>query len=353
MGADRRLTLQTIADALGVSRTTVSNAYNRPDQLAPELRERILAKARELGYAGPDPAARRLRSGRPDAFGLLFTEDLRYALTDPAAALFLQGVADAADGAGMSLLLVTARAADAARQVRDAVVGAFCAYSLPDDHPAVLAVLERGVPLVVADEPRIAGASFLGIDDRAGARAVAAHVAGLGHRRIAIIADRLRPDDYRGPVDAERRRLASFAIWRERLEGIGDALAAAGVSIDDVPIEEREGNVIGLGCDAAEALLERDPRPTALVALTDQLALGALKACRRRGLRVPEDVSVTGFDDVPDAEEQGLTTVRQPLAEKGRVAGELLVEAVAGRPPREIRLPVELVVRASTGPPAG
>jgi DNA-binding LacI/PurR family transcriptional regulator len=103
-----RVTLQTIADALGVSRTTVSNAYNRPDQLATELRERILATARELGYSGPDPAARRLRSGRRDVVGLLFTEQLSYAFTDPAAVMLLQGIARATEAAGLALLLINA-----------------------------------------------------------------------------------------------------------------------------------------------------------------------------------------------------------------------------------------------------
>ena len=87
----RKVTLQTIAEQLGVSRTTVSNAYNRPDQLAPELRERVLATAAELGYSGPDPAARRLRSGGREAIGLLFTESLGYAFNDPGAVRFLQG----------------------------------------------------------------------------------------------------------------------------------------------------------------------------------------------------------------------------------------------------------------------
>ena len=99
-----RVTLKTIADAVGVSRTTVSNAYNRPDQLAPELRDRILNAARELGYAGPDPAARRLRSGRRDAVGLLLTEGLSGAFTDPAAIILLQGIARATEDAGLAML---------------------------------------------------------------------------------------------------------------------------------------------------------------------------------------------------------------------------------------------------------
>ena len=100
------MTLQTIADALGVSRTTVSNAYNRPDQLAPELRAKVLETARGLGYAGPDPAARRLRSGLRGAIGLMFSERLSYAFTDPGAVGFLQGLTEATEAKGYELLLL-------------------------------------------------------------------------------------------------------------------------------------------------------------------------------------------------------------------------------------------------------
>ena len=232
MGAGR-VTLQTIADALGVSRTTVSNAYNRPDQLAPELRERILARARELGYAGPDPAARRLRSGRRDAFGLLFTDDLGYAFTDPAAVLLLQGVARAVEDAGIALLVIPTGERCAPRElIRDAVVDGFCAYSFSDGHPALEAVLERRLPLVVVDEPRLAGHHFVGIDDRGGARELARHVAALGHRRVG---DPRRPPGRRRRSPASstgrRRAAATYRVTRDRLDGFAEGLAEAGIGL--------------------------------------------------------------------------------------------------------------------------
>ena len=153
-----RVTLKTIAEAVGVSRTTVSNAYNRPDQLAPELRERILGTARRYRYSGPDPAARRLRSGRRDAVGLLLNEGLSYAFSDPAAVMLLQGIARATEDAGLALLVVPERGSG----VQDAVVDAFCVYSLTGDHPNVAAAQERGVPLVVVDEPRLEGHAYVG-----------------------------------------------------------------------------------------------------------------------------------------------------------------------------------------------
>jgi DNA-binding LacI/PurR family transcriptional regulator len=314
-----RVTLKTIAETVGVSRTTVSNAYNRPDQLAPELRDRILATARELGYAGPDPAARRLRSGRRDAVGLLLTAGLSYAFTDPAAVLLLQGIARTTEAAGLGLLVIPERGTG----VRDAVVAAFCLYSMPSDHPNVSAARERGLPLVVVDGPHLDGHAFVGVDDRLGARLAVEHLLELGHRRFALLTER--------PLH-----------HLERLGGYRDALEAAGIAWESVPRHELGG---------AREALAADPRPTALIAATDQLALGALEAAHEAGLRVPEDVSVVGFDDIPAARwaRPGLTTVRQPLLEKGEIAGRLLA---GGASDREVILPVELVRRGSTAPPA-
>jgi DNA-binding LacI/PurR family transcriptional regulator len=352
--ADRRVTLQTIADAVGVSRTTVSNAYNRPDQLAPSLRELILSRARDLGYGGPDPAARRLRSGRRDTIGLLFTEQLGYAFTDPAAVLLLQGIARATEAAGSSLLLIPARECGTPRDLlRDAVVDGFCLYSLSDGHPAIATVVERGLPSVVVDEPRTAGLSFVGIDDRAGARAVARHLIELGHRRFGVILDRVIGDGVSGFVDASRLAGGTYRVTRDRMAGYADALTAAGVALDGVPVVEAATNARDEGAAGARRLLDRDPGLTAILAMTDQLALGALEVLRERGAAVPGAVSLVGFDDIPEAATASppLTTVRQPLARKGEEAGRLLVAPPAR--PAEVLLDVELVARGSTGPHPG
>ncbi|HWM08782.1 MAG TPA: LacI family DNA-binding transcriptional regulator [Solirubrobacteraceae bacterium] len=337
-----RVTLKTIADALGVSRTTVSNAYNRPDQLAPELRDRILGTARELGYAGPDPAARRLRSGRRDTVGLLVTEGLSYTFTDPASVLLLQGIARATEDAGLSLLVVPERAG-----IADAVVDAFCLYSLPAGHPNVPAAQERGVPLVVVDEPRLEGHAFVGVEDRRGAELAAEHLLALGHRRFALLADPTRFDGYTGPLTGDREASVATVTFAERLAGYRGALVAAGIDWASVPRFELAANLPEHGLLGARMALATEPRPTALIAGTDQLALGAIEAAREAGLRVPEDLSVVGFDDVPGAawSQPALTTVRQPLLYKGELAGRMLA---GGDAPREVILPVELVVRGST-----
>ncbi|MEA2135701.1 MAG: hypothetical protein QOC68_3610 [Solirubrobacteraceae bacterium] len=346
-----RVTLQTLADALGISRTTASNAFNRPDQLNPALRERVLALAAELGYAGPDPAGRALRSGRAGSIGVLLTERLSYAFGDPAAVSTLRGLAIEAEQAGISLALLPVPLSGgeaAAGAVNSALVDACFVYALPEGHPSVERVLERRIPVVIADTPHVPGVPFVSIDDRAGARAAAQHLVDLGHRRLAVASLRLREDDRTGFVDPDHRDLASYRVTRERLRGYADAITAAGIDWDAVPVYEGRPNSRALGAEAVSALLALDPRPTAVLAMSDEIALGAVDGARAAGLAVPGQLSIVGFDDAPAATQRGLTTIRQPLVDKGRAAGRMLLEAIGGGMPADVALPTELVVRGST-----
>lgn len=350
----KRATLQTIADQLKVSRTTISNAYSRPDQLNPALRQKIFAAARELGYAGPDAAARSLRRGRSGSLGLIFTETLSYAVTDPVSLLFLRGLAEASESSGINLLLIPTPMdhGDGAAAVLDAVVDGFVVYSVAEDDARLQAALERRLPTVIVDQPRRGRAAFVEIADRPGARAVAEHLLALGHRRFAVVSFPLSEDGYEGPAGPERQAAATFPISRARLEGYADALRAAGLRWEEVPVQETALNTRASGEAAAAILLDRHPRPTAILAFSDLLATGVLRAAASRGLRVPDALSITGYDDIPEAAltRPPLTTVRQPLLEKGHVAGRLMLEGWPEDDPPAILLPTELVVRASTGP---
>ncbi len=349
-----RVTLQTIADKLGLSRTTISNAYSRPDQLNPALRQKILATAKEIGYSGPHAAARSLRRGRSGSIGVVFTESLVYAVTDAAALLFLRGIAEASEPSGTALLLLPAphgrRAGPTA--VLDAVVDGFLVYSVAEDDARMQAVLDRHLPTVMIDQPPRPQAGFVGIDDRAGGRAAAEHLLALGHRRFAVVTFPLVEDDYSGPVSLERQAAATFPISAARLAGYADALRAVGFAWEDVPVYETPLNLVASGEIAAGILLDRVPRPTAILAFSDLLAIGALRAAETRGLRVPQDLSVAGFDDSPGAAtaQPPLTTVRQPLLDKGLVACRMILEGWPQGHPPSVLLPTELIVRASTGP---
>jgi DNA-binding LacI/PurR family transcriptional regulator len=352
-----RLTLLTLAQDLGVSRATVSNAYNRPDQLSPALRTRILARAAELGFAGPDPMAAGLRRGRVGAVGVLVDEGLSHAFSDPTTVLLLDGLARELQVDGLGLLLHAGRAEGGAlRPIRDAAVDAWVVLSLPDGHPAVSAVQARGRPVVVLDQPSLPDVPIVGIDDAAGAEAAVRHLLDLGHRRLAVLAMPLQAGGRGGPADLRRQREAGYAVMRRRLAGAAAAVAEAGLAWDEVPVVESSTHDPEAGARAIAGLLVGPDAPTAVFACSDQLALGVLRAARGAGLRVPEQLSVVGFDDSPAARaaEPPLTTVAQPLRERGQEVGSLVRVLLAGddAAPRA-RHPVRLVVRESTAPVLG
>lgn len=191
-----RVTVRTIADALGISVSTVSNAYNRPDQLSSTLRAQILSKADELGYAGPDAAARALRSGRAEAVGVVLTERLSYAFSDPYAIGFLTGLCEVVEQRHISIVLmplsldgdeldVTA--------VRHAKVDALTTFGLSQTHPAVMVAKARGIRLVLSDANSDPDSRWVAIDDVAGGRLLGRHLASLGHQNVAVVVDTTRP----------------------------------------------------------------------------------------------------------------------------------------------------------------
>jgi DNA-binding LacI/PurR family transcriptional regulator len=353
----RRATLASLAAELKVSRTTISNAFNRPDQLSAGLRERVLATAKRLGYLGPDPVARSLRTRKAGAVGLVMAEPLTYSFSDPAARDFVAGVAQSCEELGQGLLLVAVgpsrSVADGTSAVLAAGVDGFVVYSVSDDDPYLEVVLQRHLPVVVVDQPKdILGAHRVGIDDRAAMRQLADYIIGLGHREIGLLSMRLGRDRRQGGVDRERLESATFHVQRERIHGLRDAMAAAGLDPDSLTVVESYEHLPTSGGGAAKVALGANPRITALMCTADVLALSALDYLRAHGIYAPGQMTVTGFDGVAEAISRGLTTVAQSSLQKGRRAGELLHS-----PPRsgllvtEV-LDTELIRGRTAGPPA-
>jgi DNA-binding LacI/PurR family transcriptional regulator len=346
MARHRKPTLRDVAAAAGVSLGTASNAFSKPDLLSAAMRERVLSEARRLGYAGPDPAARRLRTGRAGALGLIFTDRLPFAFDDEAAVLFLRGVASTLERAGPGLLLIptSPTRAEGASVVRAAAVDGFIVYSTPTGDPRLEAALERGLPVITVDEPREVPTPFVGIDDRAGGRLAARHLVELGHERIAIVGfPEYAHDDESLPFDATRERLAGYR------EGLGAAWDPDRVVI--APSNRHE-----FARELAGALLAAESPPTAVLAMSDVLAAGTIRGAADHGIEVPSALSVVGFDDVPSAalHEPPLTTVAQPTERKGEIAAQALLDALERETrPKATRtlLPIELVVRGTTASP--
>jgi DNA-binding LacI/PurR family transcriptional regulator len=301
-----------------------------------------------------------LKRQRTDVVGVLYSNPLSYAFDDPAAVSFLSGLSAVTEGADLGLLLVPAAGPAAGKRdpqaAARAAVDGFVIYSMSDREPLLAAALDRRLPVVVVDQPLKEGVPFVGIDDEAAARTAAEHLIRLGHERFAVVSFALSPDVRDGMADPARQERAAFRVSRLRLRGYRAALEDAGLPWHGVPVYECPGSSKEYGRRAAEALLSPEHRPTAILATSDQLALGAIERMTQQRMSVPEDVSVVGFDDVPAAAsaDPPLTTVHQDHAEKGLLAGRMLVSQLCGEDgPGAGPLATSLVVRGSTSPPRG
>ena len=351
-----RVTLQTVADAVGVSRMTVSNAFSRPDQLSPALRERVLAAAADLGYHGPDPAARALARGSAGAVGVVLTESLSEAFLDPVAAAFFGALAEDLAPTGLAVSLIPANSIGERSAARDLALDAALIYACAGDADAVTWLQRRNLPIISVDrEPEPTGASIR-LDEREGGRLAAQHLIDLGHSDIAVftmhplVADPAWANDPRGLLDNY--------VADERLRGALEAMDAAGLPLRVFHVKDNQDRYVVPG---AAALAVDPKRPAAVVCFSDTMAAALSAAAQSAGLSVPDDLSIVGYDDsrLASAVTPPLTTVRQDFVAKGRAAARALVgaiEAVRGGatlplPAEDVIVPVELVVRGSTAAP--
>ena len=338
-------TLRQVAEAAGVSVMTASYVYSRPERVAPGTADKVRAAADRLGYPGPHPGARSLRRGRAGSLGVVIGERLTYAFDDPQAARLLAGVAEvcAAEGVGLTLVPTTGTASDVQR-VADAVVDGFVVWTTSDDDPVLDAVAARGLPAVVQAGPHRAGLPVVGIDDRSAAAAIG---------RLAF-AGAARPVVLSFPVNRQRDRTlltgapdpsVTNAVTRHRWNGYLDAWRAAGGDPAGLRIAVCQANATGLGEAFAAELFGGEDPPDAIAAMSDELALGALRAAAAAGLEVPGAVAVTGWDDTDAAAPAGLSTVRQSLRDQGERCARIALglAATVQDPPAW-----EVVERAST-----
>jgi DNA-binding LacI/PurR family transcriptional regulator len=336
-----KVTLQSIADEVGVSRMTVSNAFSRPDQLSADLRARILEAADRLGYVGPDPAARALARGRVGSVGLLLNGALSEAFEDQVSAEFVASVADGLVQRGLALTVLTPPKSEDFVPARDVAIDGALVYTCEPRSAGVEWLSRRALPVVAVDQDLGDHVPGILVDDRGGARLGAQHLLDQGHRRIGILALGLRRD---GGALAESDSYPS----RERLAGWTETLAGAGIEPTVVlaPYEPHDGAL-----DAARELLD-DASITGVLCFSDVFAHAVVQAAERLGRRVPDDLSVVGYDDSPLASTSRptLTTVRQDITAKGHLAAAMLADVLDGVPVQSQLLPAELVVRDSTGP---
>jgi DNA-binding LacI/PurR family transcriptional regulator len=313
-----RPTLRQVADAAGVSVMTASYVYSRPERVAPGTAAKVRAAADMLGYPGPHPGARSLRRGRAGSLGVILGERLTYAFDDPQAARFLAGVAEicAAAGVGLTLVPITGAASDVQR-VAEAVVDGFVVWTTSDDDPVLDAVAASGLPAVVHAGPRRPGLPVVGIDDRAAAAAIG-RLAFAGAERPVVLSFPVNRDRAQVMLAGPPGPAVTYPVTRHRWDGFLDAWREAGGVPAGLRVAACPANATACGEAVADQVFRGDDPPDAIAAMSDELALGALRAAARAGRAVPGAVAITGWDDSDTAAPAGLTTLRQSLRDQGK-----------------------------------
>lgn len=331
-------TLEDVARRAGVSTATVSKVLSNTPYFTPATREKVMQAVRELGYV-PNLAARALAAGKTRIVAVVFPYVYDAIFTDPLIMLILQGIEAESTQHGYNLLLSTPRLSPHARDesyvqlIQSGYVDGIIAI---DNHPSISAVepaQKRGIPAVaIGYHP---SQYYVRSADQSGGFQLMQHVLDLGHRQIGIISV---PEEMHLSI-------------HHRVIGLRKAAELSGLDFDAIP--EMDGDFsTPSGAACAAQLLTDYPDLTALVCLNDRMALGAIQQAREMGRRVPHDLTVVGYDDIPSAAvfSPALTTIDQQAPELGRVAARMLFDVLAGNEPTPVEVPTQLVIRQSSAP---
>lgn len=340
-----RSTIAEVARLAGVSKTTVSFAFNAPARISPATRAKIMRIAEEIGYVA-DPVARTLARRRIGSLGLLLPQSVAEVFKNPYLGELLQGIGEVCQRKDLAVSLLPPVAGTVSQAIRAAMVDALVLLGIGLERGIGRLLGHRRMPFVTIDGEPVAGVPNVGIDDEGAAFALMEHVLGLGHRRVEIFGLHSVPhtlSDAGGSRTGERRLMG----FRRALSAHGLRPGRNGVRAHTV-----EGS-IRASSGLARRILDVERPPTAIVCMSDVAALGVYDACRHLGLAIPGDLSVAGFDDLPLASllTPALTTMRQPGIEKGRRAAELAVMLLGGSRTASVTLGATLVVRSSTAGP--
>jgi LacI family transcriptional regulator len=334
------LTLEEIAKRAGVSRSTVSRVVNNHPSVSDQVRERVWSVIEETGYQ-PHAAARSLVTRRTRTIGAIIPHAVMTLFIDPFFPLLLSGITETCNDHGYYLMLSLFNGPATEeelyrRQVHSGHLDGVIVASTRIDDPLIPTLLDDNVPCILVGRHPDSRAGYVDFDNVAASRMAVEHLIRVGHRRIATVT---------GPL--------SMASGQDRLAGYCQALEAHRIPVEEALIVEGDYTEGG-GAMGMQRLLSASP--TAVFAASDTMALGALKALREANLRVPQDVALVGFDDIPVAAalEPALTTVRQPIERLGSMAAELLLNLLenppdAQAPAHRIVLPAKLIVRDSCG----
>jgi DNA-binding LacI/PurR family transcriptional regulator len=343
----RRTRIADVAREAGVSKTAVSFAFNSPERLNAVTAAKIREVADALGYRS-QPAARMHVGRNTMTIGLLTPQVLSVVFGNPFFAELCAGVAAQTDQAGYGLLFVSPLHGSLVRAIGHATVDGFVAVGLSEDHPEVEQIRRAGLPMVLVDGAALPEHASVESNDEVGARSAARHLLALGHRDFVVIG--IEPPSMPGLFEYSAGPTESVA-WR-RLTGYRQGLELGGVKLRDDHIVVAPATFDG-GVATFRRIWEDGLRPTAILAMSDAMAIGVMWAAREVGVHVPEDMSIVGFDDLDVAPHSNppLTTVHQPIRQKGEESARLLLRMIANpdleRPQHKV-LETRLIIRGST-----
>ncbi len=326
--SNKPLNLKEVSRLLGVSTATVSNAFNRPDQLSEALRQRILKESAELGYHGPNLAARSLRKGKSDVVAVVLADTLSYSFSDPVASQFLQGVSEVLSQKKKQLLLLSSRLASKEQSSAESLPDGFIFYGAPTGD-AFERISRSGKPMIAVDFEQ-GKVPSLNINNQAAAKDVALHVIRQPEDRVAVVSLRLIASDRVCRLEkADLQTESKEVIAYNRLQGYIQACQQKGVELPPHMIWHTPMNTPEMAEKAAYEALTITPRPNVVLCMSDVLALGVLRVAQSLNIKVPQELRIVGFDDIPEANRSNpsLTTVCQQSIEKGRIAARCLFDS--------------------------
>ncbi|WP_180958340.1 LacI family DNA-binding transcriptional regulator [Vibrio sp. vnigr-6D03] len=339
----KKLTLKDVSLALGVSTATISNAFNRPNQLSEKLRAHILSECEKMGFYGPNAAARSLKIGKSGIIGVSLAERLQYNFSDPIATQFLTGVSEVFDEENINILLLPSRVGFAESRSFDAYADGFIVYGPPKDDEMLARLIRQHKPMVSVDVD-IDGVCHINTDDEGAASLISNHTLGQPFKQVCILGLRLTASPKAEPIHTADLLDFNMSVSNRRLQGMQNVIKAkTGHFLQDKHIWNVPDNAFDDAYQAAKQALKTS-KPDVILCMSDVIALGTIQACQDAGLSVPNDVRVSGFDDIPQAETAGLTTIHQAQREKGRLAAYMIL---GKEPLKSCVIDSELKVRTS------
>lgn len=321
-----RLTLKDVAAQLGVSTATISNAFNRPDQLSKKKRSEILEQCAEIGFEGPNKAAQILRRGHSNIIGIVLADNIDYVISDPVASTFLKGVTEVLRQHKKHPLLYSGDSENISG-ISDFVDGFIC-YGAPINSQLVSELEKHAKPVVTVDF-NISNAPSINVDNEKACYEIAKSTLKKGDN-LAILG--LRLIDSKSTCRIYDTPLLDFehSISHRRLDGYITAAKELGVDIEGDRIWTIAKNSAKYASQAANEALTSLPRPDVILCMSDLIALEVLKLAKDQGIKIPEELRITGFDGIDEAirTRPSLTTVCQASDEKGKVAARTLLDGI-------------------------